>query len=120
MRRACSSLPARGRVTLARSSTRTSSLLSAPTVAELQKAVHGTLVSGDAELVGREAMSVLVAGMTADHVLERLRDAMARTVIDSPLGPFQFTPDHDVRQTIWIIAMDGHGGFSLVTSIKPT
>lgn len=52
-------------------------LLSAPTVAELQQAVGGTLVSGDAELVGREAMGVLVAGMTADHVLERLRDGMA-------------------------------------------
>ncbi|HUE31523.1 MAG TPA: phosphate acetyltransferase [Mycobacterium sp.] len=52
-------------------------LLSAPTVAELRKAVDGTLVSGDAELVGREAMGVLVAGMTADHVLERLRDGMA-------------------------------------------
>jgi phosphate acetyltransferase len=52
-------------------------LLSAPTVSELQKAVNGTLVSGDAELVGREAMGVLVAGMTADHVLERLRDGMA-------------------------------------------
>ncbi|OMC14698.1 MULTISPECIES: phosphate acetyltransferase [unclassified Mycobacterium] len=52
-------------------------LLSAPTVAELQQAVGGTLVSGDAELVGREAMNVLVAGMTADHVLERLRDATA-------------------------------------------
>jgi phosphate acetyltransferase len=52
-------------------------LLSAPTVAELQTAVDGTLVSGDAELVGREAMGVLVAGMTADHVLERLRDGMA-------------------------------------------
>lgn len=52
-------------------------LLSAPTVAELQHAVHGTLVSGDAELVEREVMGVLVAGMTADHVLERLRDGMA-------------------------------------------
>ncbi|HEY2500867.1 MAG TPA: phosphate acetyltransferase [Mycobacterium sp.] len=52
-------------------------LLSAPTVAELQTAVDGTLVSGDTELVGREAMGVLVAGMTADHVLERLRDGMA-------------------------------------------
>jgi phosphate acetyltransferase len=52
-------------------------LLLAPTVAELQTAVHGRLVSGDPELVGREAMGVLVAGMTADHVLERLRDGMA-------------------------------------------
>ncbi|SPM33164.1 phosphate acetyltransferase, partial [Mycobacterium rhizamassiliense] len=52
-------------------------LLLAPTVAELQTAVNGRLLSGDAELVDREAMSVLAAGMTADHVLERLRDGMA-------------------------------------------
>jgi phosphate acetyltransferase len=52
-------------------------LLAAPTVAELQKAVDGTLVSGHAELVGREVLGVLVAGMTADHVLERLHDGMA-------------------------------------------
>lgn len=52
-------------------------LLSAPTVEELRQAVRGTLVSGDAELGGREVMGVLVAGMTADHVLERLRDGMA-------------------------------------------
>ena len=52
-------------------------LMLAPTVTELEKAVGGTLVSGDAELTGREATGVLVAGMTADHVLERLRDGMA-------------------------------------------
>jgi phosphate acetyltransferase len=52
-------------------------LLSAPTVAELEKALAGTLISGDASLVEREVTDVLVAGMTADHVLERLRDGMA-------------------------------------------
>ncbi len=52
-------------------------LLSAPTVAELEQAVDGTPVSGEASLREREVMSVLVAGMTADHVLERLRDGMA-------------------------------------------
>jgi phosphate acetyltransferase len=52
-------------------------LLVAPTVAELQKAVGGTLVSGDEALMGREATGVVVAGMTADHVLERLRDGVA-------------------------------------------
>jgi phosphate acetyltransferase len=45
-------------------------LLFAPTVADLQKAVNGTLVSGDRALMGREVMGVAVAGMTADHVLE--------------------------------------------------
>ncbi|MBW0019637.1 MAG: phosphate acetyltransferase [Mycobacterium sp.] len=52
-------------------------LLSAPTVAELREAVGGTVVSGDVALRDREVMGVLVAGMTADHVLERLRDGMA-------------------------------------------
>jgi phosphate acetyltransferase len=52
-------------------------LLSAPTVAELEKAVDGTPISGDAQLREREVMAILVAGMTADHVLERLSDGMA-------------------------------------------
>ncbi len=52
-------------------------LLVAPSVAELRKAVHGELTGGDEHSLIREAMSVLVAGMTAEHVLERLRDGMA-------------------------------------------
>ncbi|MDT5225255.1 MAG: phosphate acetyltransferase, partial [Mycobacterium sp.] len=52
-------------------------VLSAPTVAELTTAVSGTPVRGDTELAQREVMGVMVAGMTADHVLERLRDGMA-------------------------------------------
>lgn len=52
-------------------------LLSAPTVAELEKAVGATPVSGEESLREREVTGVLVAGMTADHVLERLRDGMA-------------------------------------------
>ena len=52
-------------------------LLVAPTVADLQRAVDGTLISGDPELLKREVMGVLVAGMTAEHVLERLTDGVA-------------------------------------------
>jgi phosphate acetyltransferase len=52
-------------------------LLIAPTVADLQTAVDGTLVSGDTALMSREAMGVVVAGMTADHVLERLGEGVA-------------------------------------------
>ncbi|WP_395308532.1 phosphate acetyltransferase [Mycobacterium sp. AMU20-3851] len=52
-------------------------LLVAPSVAELRDAVGGELTGGDERLLIREAMSVLVAGMTAEHVLERLRDGMA-------------------------------------------
>ena len=40
--------------------------------------------------------------------------------IETPLGPFQFTANHDVKQTVWVIQMDGSGGFTLVHEIKPT
>jgi len=52
-------------------------LLVAPVVGDLQHAVGGTVISGDPELLKREAMGVLVAGMTAEHVLERLTDGVA-------------------------------------------
>jgi len=48
--------------------------LAAASVAEVQCAIAGRLVSGDAELLGREVTSVLVAGMTAEHLLEQLTD----------------------------------------------
>lgn len=52
-------------------------LLVAPSVAELQAAVEGTVIAGDPALLSREAMHVLVAGMTAEHVLERLNEGVA-------------------------------------------
>ena len=52
-------------------------LLDAPAVGDLARAVDGVVVSGDPELLKREAMGVLVAGMTAEHVLERLTDGVA-------------------------------------------
>jgi phosphate acetyltransferase len=52
-------------------------LLAAPTVTGLQTAVNGTLVSGDPALMDREVLGVVVAGMTADHVLERLGEGVA-------------------------------------------
>ena len=52
-------------------------LLVAPSVAELQTAVEGTVLRGDPALLTREAMDVLVAGMTAEHVLERLTEGVA-------------------------------------------
>lgn len=48
----------------------------------------------------------------------KLRDAMETVNIQTPLGPFQFTANHDVKQTVWVIAMDGKGGFTLVHEIK--
>ncbi|WP_420879401.1 phosphate acetyltransferase [Rhodococcus sp. (in: high G+C Gram-positive bacteria)] len=47
-------------------------LLVAPTMAELLVAVDGELYSGDTALLQREALKVMVGGMTAEHILERL------------------------------------------------
>jgi phosphate acetyltransferase len=52
-------------------------LLVAPSVAELREALDGTVMSGDEDLLHREVLGVLVAGMTAEHVVERLREGMA-------------------------------------------
>lgn len=52
-------------------------LLVAPTVGDLSQAVDGVLVHGDSSLLGREVMGVLVAGMTAEHCLERLTEGVA-------------------------------------------
>jgi phosphate acetyltransferase len=52
-------------------------LLVAPSVAELQDAVEGTLIGGDPALLHREVTDVMVAGMTAEHVLERLSEGTA-------------------------------------------
>src|SRR5690349_20997534 len=48
---------------------------------------------------------------------DKLRAAMESVNIQTPLGPFQFTSDHDVKQTVWVIQMDGAGGFTLVKEI---
>ncbi|WP_045198723.1 phosphate acetyltransferase [Rhodococcus sp. B7740] len=51
-------------------------LLVAPTVAELLEAVDGSLYSGDSSLLQREALRVMVGGMTAEHILERLTEGV--------------------------------------------
>src|ERR1700674_514181 len=51
---------------------------------------------------------------------DKLRSAMEKVNIQTPLGPFQFTSTHDVKQTVWVIAMDGNGGFTLVHQINPS
>ncbi|MGX9293431.1 phosphate acetyltransferase [Tsukamurella paurometabola] len=52
-------------------------VLTAPTMGELMEAMDGKLLWGDPELLSREAMSVLVAGMTAEHSLERITEGVA-------------------------------------------
>ncbi len=49
-------------------------LLSAPTVGALMEAVDGTLVQGDEALLNREALGVVIAAMSMEHVLDRLTE----------------------------------------------
>ncbi|GEM33539.1 phosphate acetyltransferase [Nocardia neocaledoniensis NBRC 108232] len=51
-------------------------LLMAPTMGELCGAIDGEIYSGDPELLQREALRIMVGGMTAEHILERLSDGV--------------------------------------------
>lgn len=51
-------------------------ILVAPTMGELLTAIDGELYSGDPELLHREALRVMVGGMTAEHILERLTESV--------------------------------------------
>ena len=48
--------------------------LSAPTVGQIMKALDGERISGDEELLNREALDMLVGAMNLEHLLGRLTD----------------------------------------------
>ena len=50
---------------------------------------------------------------------ETLKASLEEVNEETPLGQFSFTPDHDVIQPIWIVAMDGRGGYTLVEKVDP-
>ena len=50
---------------------------------------------------------------------DALKGALQSVSLDTPLGPFSFTSDHDVHQPIYVVAMDGSGGFTLVDTVQP-
>ncbi len=80
------------------------------------QAFTGVLILADA--AKRANMSLTSSSLASDR--DKLRGAMESVNIQTPLGPFQFTSDHDVKQTVWVIQMDGAGGFTLVKSIQPS
>ncbi len=49
-------------------------VLVAPTVRSVMEACEGQLIAGEEELLGREALGVVVAGMTMENVLPRLTE----------------------------------------------
>lgn len=50
---------------------------------------------------------------------EAIRNSLESVQEETPLGDFSFTPDHDVNQPIWIVQMNGKGGFTLVKELPP-
>lgn len=56
-------------------------ILFAPTMAELRDELGAQMYSGDEELLDREALKVMVGGMTVEHILERLTEG---TVVITP------------------------------------
>ena len=50
---------------------------------------------------------------------DALKAALATVSLNTPLGPFSFTASHDVHQPIYVVAMDGAGGFKLVDTVQP-
>ena len=46
----------------------------APTVGQVAAACHGEVIAGDAELLGREALHLIVAAMTLPNLMERITD----------------------------------------------
>ncbi|MDQ1361902.1 MAG: branched-chain amino acid transport system substrate-binding protein [Acidimicrobiaceae bacterium] len=69
------------------------------------------------QLLAKAARSApLRFASTADDRLA-IKTALARVRMNSPLGSFHFTADHDVDQPIWIVSMNGTGGYSLVRQL---
>ena len=48
-----------------------------------------------------------------------LAGALAAVSLTTPLGRFSFTPQHDVVQPVWVLAMNGLGGYTLVKKVTP-
>ena len=93
-------------------------LLSAPSVADLQLAVDGQLLSGEPELLSREVSGLVVAGMTMPNVLDRLFDGAAViTAADRPevvVGVLMANASQNFPQ---ISAIFLNGGFALPPQI---
>lgn len=49
-------------------------LLMAPTVGQVAAACDGEIIAGDADLLGREALHLIVAAMTLPNLMERIED----------------------------------------------
>ncbi len=75
-------------------------LLMAPTVGQVADACHGTVIAGDDELLGREALQLIVAAMTLPNLMDRIVD-----------GAVLITPGD--RSEVLLAAMFAHASTEL-------
>ena len=81
-------------------------VLVAPLLSELMAAVEGELYSGDPALLSREVLGVTIGAMTADHLLDRLREG--RVVI---------TPGDRADALLAVHAAHGAVGFPTLAGV---
>ena len=70
-----------------------------------------------AQAIERAHLATSTASPAAQRAL--LQKALPEVALQTPLGPFRFTADHDVQQIVWIRAFDGRGGNHLVGFCDP-
>lgn len=94
-------------------------VLVAPTLAAVMNALDGTLHRGDAQLLDREVMSIVVAAMAMEHVLTRLTEGAAVVVPgdrSDVLLAVLMAHDADTFPTLSAIIMNG--GFDVSPTIE--
>ncbi len=83
--------------------------LQAPTVEQLRRAVGGELLHGDPDLLGREALDLLVGAMTFEHMLGRLTD-----------GAVVITPGDRTDVVLGLLAVQSATSFPSIAGIVLT
>ena len=94
-------------------------LLVAPSLAAIIDSLDGELVAGDPALVSREALEVLVAGMSMVHVLERLREGQVVVVpSDRPELLLALVMAHESPTFPSLTGLILNGGFDLPAPVE--
>ena len=81
-------------------------ILAAPLLRELMESVDGELYSGDPDLLTREVMGTTVGAMSADHLLDRLRE-----------GKVVVTPGDRVDTLLAVLAAHSASDFPTVAGV---
>ncbi|MDO5721497.1 MAG: phosphate acetyltransferase [Actinomycetaceae bacterium] len=94
-------------------------LLMAPRVRDIAETTGATLISGDEELLEREAEHLLVCGMSAPHVLERLKDGqVVIAAADRPELLVTVTAAHAAPGSPSLAGLILNGGFETPAQVK--